>query len=85
MTERATETIVVAADPDTLFAVAVDLEDYPEWVADLKSVTVTDRDEKGRPTRRHLPSRRVRAVVHLHAALRLRQRSDGALLGDGRG
>lgn len=49
MTERATETIMVAADPDTVFAVAVDLEDYPEWVADLKSVAVTDRDEDGRP------------------------------------
>ena len=49
MTERATETIVVAADPGTLFAVTIDLEDYPEWVADLKSVTVTERDRKGRP------------------------------------
>ena len=49
MTERATETIMVAAEPDTVFAVAVDLEDYPEWVADLKSVAVTERDELGRP------------------------------------
>ena len=49
MTERATETIMVAAEPDTVFAVAVDLEDYPEWVADLKSVAVTDRDAEGRP------------------------------------
>jgi ribosome-associated toxin RatA of RatAB toxin-antitoxin module len=49
VTERATETIVVAADPDTLFAVAVDLEDYPEWAADLKSVVVTERDKRGRP------------------------------------
>lgn len=49
MTERAVETIVVAADPGTVFSVAVDLEDYPEWVTDLKSVVVTERDEKGRP------------------------------------
>jgi len=49
VTERATETIVVAADPGTVFAVAVDLEDYPEWVADLKSVAVTERDDQGRP------------------------------------
>ena len=49
MTERATETIVVAADPDTVFSVAVDLEDYPEWVADLKSVVVSERDADGRP------------------------------------
>jgi ribosome-associated toxin RatA of RatAB toxin-antitoxin module len=49
VTERATETIVVAADPDTVFSVAVDLEDYPEWVADLKSVVVAERDADGRP------------------------------------
>ena len=49
MTERAVESISVAADPDTVFAVAVDLEDYPEWVGDLKSVIVTERDDKGRP------------------------------------
>jgi ribosome-associated toxin RatA of RatAB toxin-antitoxin module len=49
VTERATETIIVAAEPDTVFAVAVDLEDYPEWVADLKSVAITDRDAEGRP------------------------------------
>jgi ribosome-associated toxin RatA of RatAB toxin-antitoxin module len=49
VTERATETIMVAAEPDTVFAVAVDLEDYPEWVADLKSFAVTDRDAEGRP------------------------------------
>jgi ribosome-associated toxin RatA of RatAB toxin-antitoxin module len=49
VTERATETIMVAADPDSVFAVAVDLEDYPEWVADLKTVAVTERDGEGRP------------------------------------
>ena len=40
---------MVAADPGTVFAVAVDLEDYPEWVADLKSVVVSERDADGRP------------------------------------
>ena len=49
MTERAVESISVAAAPATVFAVAVDLEDYPEWVGDLKSVVVTERDDKGRP------------------------------------
>lgn len=49
MTERAVESIAVAADPGTVFAVAVDLEDYPEWVGDLKSVVVTERDPSGRP------------------------------------
>jgi ribosome-associated toxin RatA of RatAB toxin-antitoxin module len=49
VTERAVETIVVAADPGTVFSVAIDLEDYPEWVADLKNVVVTERDEQARP------------------------------------
>jgi ribosome-associated toxin RatA of RatAB toxin-antitoxin module len=49
MTERAVETIVVAAVPGTVFSVAIDLEDYPEWVADLKNVVVTERDEQARP------------------------------------
>jgi ribosome-associated toxin RatA of RatAB toxin-antitoxin module len=49
MTERAIETIVVATDPETVFSVIVDLEDYPEWAADVKSVVVTEKDEQGRP------------------------------------
>jgi len=49
VTERAVETIVVAADPGTVFSVAVDLEDYPEWVTDLKSVVVTEHDDQARP------------------------------------
>ena len=49
VTERAVETIAVAADPETVFSVAVDLEDYPEWVKDLKSVVVTEKDPEGRP------------------------------------
>jgi ribosome-associated toxin RatA of RatAB toxin-antitoxin module len=49
MTERAVETIQVAADPDTVFAVAVDVEDYPEWASVMKSVVVTERDDKSRP------------------------------------
>jgi ribosome-associated toxin RatA of RatAB toxin-antitoxin module len=49
VTERAVETIVVAADPETLFSVTVDLEDYPEWAADVKSVVVTEKDPSCRP------------------------------------
>ncbi len=49
MTERAVETIVVAAEPETVFAVAIDLEDYPEWASEVRSVTVTERDKKHRP------------------------------------
>ena len=54
-----------------MFAVAVDLEDYPEWVADLKSVAVTERDDDGTAARGHVPRGGVRPVLHLLAALRL--------------
>lgn len=50
MTERAVETIVVGAEPDTVFAVAIDLEDYPEWASEVRSVSVLDRDKQHRPT-----------------------------------
>jgi ribosome-associated toxin RatA of RatAB toxin-antitoxin module len=49
-TERATERMVVSAPPEQCFAVVSDLERYPEWVADIKEVTVTARDDEGRPS-----------------------------------
>jgi ribosome-associated toxin RatA of RatAB toxin-antitoxin module len=48
--EQATERIMVAAPPDRCFAVADDIERYPEWVSDIKEVTVLERDDQGRPT-----------------------------------
>src|SRR3954451_21455850 len=40
----------VAASPEAVFAVASDLERYPEWQDFLKRVTVRERDADGRPT-----------------------------------
>jgi ribosome-associated toxin RatA of RatAB toxin-antitoxin module len=39
----------VAATPEQCFAVAADLDRYPEWAADIKEVEVKERDEQGRP------------------------------------
>jgi ribosome-associated toxin RatA of RatAB toxin-antitoxin module len=47
--ESATERMVVTATPDQCFAVVSDLERYPEWAADIKSVSVDGRDAEGRP------------------------------------
>ena len=44
MGQRATETIVVAASPETVYAVAADFANYPSWVADLKSVAILETD-----------------------------------------
>ena len=49
MAERATETVVVNATPDTVYRVASDVEGYVEWVGDLKKIDVLERDALGRP------------------------------------
>jgi ribosome-associated toxin RatA of RatAB toxin-antitoxin module len=40
----------VAASPARCFAVAADIECYPEWARDIKEVTVCERDDQERPT-----------------------------------
>jgi len=49
MSEYTSEHLRVAATPQDCFAVAVALELYPEWVADLKQVSIESRDEQDRP------------------------------------
>jgi ribosome-associated toxin RatA of RatAB toxin-antitoxin module len=39
----------VAAPPERCFAVAADLEHYPEFFNDIKEVEVKERDAQGRP------------------------------------
>ena len=41
MAEQATERIHVSASPERCFAVAVDIERYPEWAADIKRLPST--------------------------------------------
>jgi ribosome-associated toxin RatA of RatAB toxin-antitoxin module len=45
--EQSTE---IGASPEAVFAVASDLERYPEWQDFLQRVTVKERDGDGRPT-----------------------------------
>jgi ribosome-associated toxin RatA of RatAB toxin-antitoxin module len=51
MSEQATETMTVRASPERCFAVVTDFESYPGWAADIKEVTVLDRDDEGRGVR----------------------------------
>jgi len=48
--DQATERISVTASPERCFDVAAAIERYPEWAADIKQVTVHERDDAGRPT-----------------------------------
>ena len=47
--ERTAEAMVIAGTPEQCFAVVADVERYPEWVADVKEVSVRERDGEGRP------------------------------------
>jgi ribosome-associated toxin RatA of RatAB toxin-antitoxin module len=49
--ELVTERMIIRATPEHCFAVLTDFERYPEWAADIKSVTVPERDDQGRGAR----------------------------------
>jgi hypothetical protein len=51
MTDQATERTTIDASPEDVFAVALDIERYPEWARDVKDAVVVDRDADGRPQR----------------------------------
>jgi uncharacterized membrane protein len=51
MTDSASERIQVEAPPDRCWDVAVDFEEYPEWVRDVKEARILERDEQGRGKR----------------------------------
>jgi ribosome-associated toxin RatA of RatAB toxin-antitoxin module len=48
VSQRATESITVAASPETTYRVVTDFEHYADWVSDLKRVDVLTRDDQGR-------------------------------------
>jgi uncharacterized membrane protein len=50
MAETASQTTRIAAPPDRVWAIAADVERYPEWAKDVKDVVVRVRDDQGRPT-----------------------------------
>src|SRR5579875_354498 len=43
--------MIIRATPEHCFAVLTDFERYPEWAADIKAVTVPERDEHGRASK----------------------------------
>ncbi len=50
MAEQATERTMVSATPERCFEVSADIGAYPQWAADIKEVTIAERDDQGRPT-----------------------------------
>jgi hypothetical protein len=49
MQEQVTEQMVIRAAPGQCLDVLTSFEDYPDWAADIKAVTVDERDDEGRP------------------------------------
>ena len=47
---RGEQSIDIDASPEAVFAIASDLERYPEWQDFLQRVSVRERDAAGRPT-----------------------------------
>ena len=50
MAETASQTITIAAPGDRVWAIAADVERYPDWAKDVKDVIVRARDGQGRPS-----------------------------------
>ena len=50
MEEQVTERMVIGASPGHCYKILTDFERYPEWAADIKAVTVDERDTQGRAT-----------------------------------
>ena len=48
MADKATERMVMRASPQHLYETILDFESYPQWAADIKQVTVLERDDEGR-------------------------------------
>lgn len=47
MEEQVTERMIIRGTPERCFDVLTTFEEYPEWAADIKSVSVDERDEAG--------------------------------------
>jgi ribosome-associated toxin RatA of RatAB toxin-antitoxin module len=49
--EHVTERMIIRGTPERCFDVLTSFEEYPQWAADIKSVSVDERDEEGRAVR----------------------------------
>jgi ribosome-associated toxin RatA of RatAB toxin-antitoxin module len=48
MADQASQRALIAASPQELFDVVTDFDRYTDWIRDLKSVEVVERDDQGR-------------------------------------
>jgi ribosome-associated toxin RatA of RatAB toxin-antitoxin module len=48
-TEKTVQRVEVSAEPQHVYEVALDIESYPEWADGVRSVSIQEEDEYGRP------------------------------------
>ncbi|MBV9661660.1 MAG: SRPBCC family protein [Acidimicrobiales bacterium] len=48
MEENVAERMIIRGTPEDCYAVLTDFERYPDWAADIKSVSIESRDDQGR-------------------------------------
>jgi ribosome-associated toxin RatA of RatAB toxin-antitoxin module len=46
--EQVTERMIIRGSPEDCYQALIAFDHYPEWAADIKSVSVDERDEEGR-------------------------------------
>jgi hypothetical protein len=49
--EQVTERAIIRGTPEHCYEVLTAFEAYPQWAADIKSVTIDERDDQGRAVR----------------------------------
>ena len=60
MEEQVSERMVIGASPSACYQILTDFERYPEWAADVKAVSVEQRDERRPAGPSDVPGRRLR-------------------------
>ena len=48
MEEQVAERMIIRGTPEDCFTVLTEFEHYPDWAADIKTVTIDERDRDGR-------------------------------------
>lgn len=48
-TEKTVQRVEVSSEPQHVYEVALDIESYPEWADGVRSVSIQEEDEYGRP------------------------------------
>lgn len=67
MADRASQEIIISSPSTRVLEVLLELDDYPSWIDDLKTVEIFERDSRGRAIRAQLHSNALgQDIVHTY-------------------